>query len=213
MIALAAGFVALAGLSAASGSCAQEKTQGESKLTPMNQPPAPAAGYRAEFLGELSYFEQRYIRLAEAIPAEKYSWRPAEGVRSIGEVFAHTAVGNVLINRSLEAPLKPGVTYPTDREAVMKNMMAIANDKEKVLQQLKESFAAMRATVLLLGDGDADKPQKLFGKDTTLRGAFFQITGTLGEHLGTSIAYARMNGVVPPWTADAQKRAAEKAKP
>jgi hypothetical protein len=211
----ATGLAALVGLSLAPVARTQEKTQAESKLTPMNQPPAPTAGYRAEFLSELGYFEQRYTRLAEAIPAEKYSWRPAEGVRSIGEVFAHTTGANVLINRSLEAPLKPGVTYDTDSGTVMKNLMAIANDKEKVIQELKNSFAALRTTVLMLGDGDGDKPQKMFGKDTTLRGSFFLVTGTWGEHLGGLIADARMNGIVPPWTADAAKKEkpADKPKP
>jgi hypothetical protein len=208
------GLAALMGLSLTPVTRAQEKTQAESKLTPMNQPPAPTAGYRAEFLSELGYFEQRYLRLAEAIPAEKYSWRPAEGVRSIGEVFAHTAAGNVLINRSLEAPLKPGVTYDSDPGTVMKNLLAIANDKEKVIHELKNSFAALRATVLTLGDGDGDKPQKIFGKDTTLRGSFFLVTGTWGEHLGGLIADARMNGIVPPWTADAgREKPANKVKP
>jgi hypothetical protein len=55
---------------------------------------APASGFRAEFLEEVAYYEQRYTRLAEAMPAEKYSWRPSEGVRSVGEVFTHIISAN-----------------------------------------------------------------------------------------------------------------------
>ena len=69
----------------------------------------PNSGFRAEFLEEIAYYEQRLARLAEAIPAEKYTWRPAEGVRSVGEVFAHVAVADYLVGRTL-TPLPPGAT-------------------------------------------------------------------------------------------------------
>jgi hypothetical protein len=49
----------------------------------------PATGLHAEFLEEIAFYEQRYMRLAEAMPAEKYTWRPFEGVRSVSEVFTH----------------------------------------------------------------------------------------------------------------------------
>jgi hypothetical protein len=50
-------------------------------------PATVATGPQAEFLEEIVYYEQRYVRLAESVPAEKYAWRPVEGVRSIGEVY------------------------------------------------------------------------------------------------------------------------------
>jgi DinB family protein len=62
-------------------------------------PAAPTTGLRAEFLEEIAYYEQRYMRLAEAMPAEKYTWRPAEGVRSVGEVFTHITAPNYGIAR------------------------------------------------------------------------------------------------------------------
>src|ERR1700756_814426 len=64
---------------------------------------SPRSGPRAEFLQEISYYEERYTRLAEAVPADKYNWRPAEGVRSIGEVYAHIAAANYGIARALGA--------------------------------------------------------------------------------------------------------------
>jgi hypothetical protein len=59
---------------------------------------------------------------------------------------------------------------------------------------------------LILTAFGADKPQKMFGRQSTLHGSFTMITGHLGEHLGQSIAYARVNGVVPSWTEDAQQQ-------
>ena len=168
---------------------------------------APTSGARAEFLEEIAYYEQRYARLAEAVPAEKYAWRPAEGVRSIGEVYAHIVAANYGIARVLGTQPPAGVDF--------KAITAAAGDKAKTVQGLKDSFAHFRQAILALSDADDDKAQKMFGRQTTQRGAFIMITGHMGEHLGQSIAYARMNGIVPPWTEEAQQqqKSAEKPKP
>jgi len=171
-------------------------------------PGAPTVGPRAEFLEEIAYYEQRYTRLAEAMPAGKYSWRPTEGVRSVGEVFTHISVANYGVARALGTALPAGYDF--------KAILALSSDKPKVVQALKESFAHLRQAIVALDDANADKPQDMFNRHTTLRGSFIVITGHFGEHLGQSIAYARMNGVVPPWTAEAQKRQqkpADKPKP
>jgi uncharacterized damage-inducible protein DinB len=169
---------------------------------------APTSGFRAEFLERIAYYEQRYTRLAEVMPAEKYTGRPGEGVRSVGEVFTHITMANYGVARALGAALPNGV----DPKAIQ----ALSSDKPKVLPGLKESFAHLRNATLALNDGDADRPQKMFGMQSTLRGSFSMITGHFGEHLGQSIAYARVNGVVPPWTEEAQKqqqKPADKPKP
>lgn len=174
-----------------------------------DNPPAAAAsavtGARSEFLAEVVYYEQRYTRLAEAVPAEKYSWRPGEGVRSIGEVYAHIATANYGIARALGTPLPAGIDPKT--------INAAAGDKAKTIQTLKDSFAHFRVAILAIKDADLNNAQKMFGQDTTVRGAFFLVTGHFGEHLGQSIAYARQNGIVPPWTEERMKQEAAKPKP
>jgi uncharacterized damage-inducible protein DinB len=166
---------------------------------------APTSGPRAEFIQEMAYYEQRFTRLAEAVPAEKYSWRPAEGVRSIGEVYAHIVAANYGLARALGTQPPAGF----DPKAVT----AAANDKPKIVQALKDSFAHFRQAIVALSDADADKPQKMFGQQTTQRGSFLMITGHTGEHLGQSIAYARANGIVPPWTEEAQQQQKQAEKP
>jgi uncharacterized damage-inducible protein DinB len=174
-----------------------------------DNPPAAAAsavtGARGEFLAEVVYYEQRYTRLAEAVPAEKYSWRPGEGVRSIGEVYAHIATANYGIARALGTPLPAGIDPKT--------INAAAGDKAKTIQTLKDSFAHFRTAILAIKDADLNNAQKMFGQDTTVRGSFFLVTGHFGEHLGQSIAYARQNGIVPPWTEERMKQEAAKPKP
>ena len=174
---------------------AQDSPANKAPVTPSA---APTSGFRAEFLEEVAYYEQRYIRLAEAMPAEKYTWRPAGGVRSVGEVFTHIVAANYGVARALGTSPPAGLDF--------KAITGLAADKTKVLQALKESFAHFRRAIVALNEADADKPQDMFNRHTTLRGSFIVITGHFGEHLGQSIAYARVNGVVPPWTGDAQKQ-------
>jgi len=176
--------------------------------TPAMVSAAPTSGFRAEFLEEIAYYEQRYTRLAEAMPAEKYTWRPAEGVRSVGEVFTHITAANYGIARALGTAPPAGLDF--------KAITGLSGDKPKVLQAMKDSFAHFRSAIVALNEADADRPQKMFNRQTTLRGSFIAITGHFGEHLGQSIAYARMNGVVPPWTEEMQQqqqKPADKPKP
>jgi uncharacterized damage-inducible protein DinB len=179
----------------------------KSQDKPPASPLTPTSGARAEFLAELAYYEERFTRLAEAVPAEKYGWRPAEGVRSIGEVYAHIVAANYGIARAFGAQMPAGV----DPKAIT----AAAGDKPKIVQGLKDSFAHFRQAILALSDADSDKPMKMFGRQTTQRGAFIMVTGHTGEHLGQSIAYARMNGIVPPWTEESQQqqKSGDKPKP
>ena len=166
---------------------------------------SPTSGARMEFLDEVSFYEQRFIRLADAIPAEKYAWHPGEGVRSVGEVYMHVATANYGFARMLGTPIPAAIDTKT--------MLASANDKAKVLQALKDSFAHFRGAILAIKDSELDKEIKTPRGQSTIRGAFFLISGHYGEHLGQSIAYARMVGIVPPWTEERQRQEAEKPKP
>jgi len=160
---------------------------------------APTSGYRAEFLRELSDLETKYVRLAEQMPAEKYTWRPAEGVRSVGEVFLHVSNANFGLTRRIGTP-SPAGFQPQGYEKS-------TTDKARIVDQLKQSFAHMRAAAIKASDADADKTMPWFGGSTITQRAFLVfVVRHAGEHLGQAIAYARVNGVVPPWTEDAQRQ-------
>src|SRR5438552_17068677 len=168
---------------------------------PALTPAAPTSGFRAEFLEGIAYYEQRYTRLAEAMPPEKYTWRPGEGVRSVGEVFTHIIGANYGVARALGTAPPSGLDFKA---------IGALSDKSKVVQALKDSSAHLRGAALALNDGAADKPRTMFGRQSTLRGSFTMIIGHFGEHLGQSIAYARVNGVMPPWTEEAQQQQQQK---
>jgi uncharacterized damage-inducible protein DinB len=155
-------------------------------------PAAPTAGYRAEFLNEMKYFEGRFTQLAEAIPAEKFTWRPAAGVRSVSEVLLHVAGANQML------PGMAGIKAPAGFSG--QGYEQSTTEKAKVIAEVKKSFDHIRAAASQMKDADADKPIKVFGMDMTGRSFSFFMARHLGEHLGQLIAYARVNGVVPPWS-------------
>ena len=166
---------------------------------------APTSGMRAEFLADLQSQEQRFVGLAQAIPADKYTWRPGEGVRSVSEVFLHVAAANFNLPRLM------GVAPPADFK--VQGYDKSTTDKTKVIQSMQDAFAHMREAVLSVPDSDMDKQLDFRGGKKSTRAVLMFILEHNAEHLGQSIAYARVNGVVPPWTEEQQKKATEKPKP
>lgn len=159
------------------------------------QPSAPVSGFRAELLAELDDAQKKIIALAEATPQEKFSWRPAEGVRSFGEVYMHIAAGNFFVLSYTGIKPPPGLSDVREMEKI--------TDKAKVIEMLNCSFEHLRRAVLQTHDRELDKPAatKLLGEKSTLRGVFLRLGIHANEHLGQAVAYARMNGIVPPWSA------------
>ena len=155
--------------------------------------PLTAGDYRGEALKRLETIEKKIVDLVEAVPAGKYTWRPGEGVRSVSEVYLHIAAANYGIPGSIGTPPPEGFSFGGyDKQTT---------DKAEILPKVKASFAHLRGAIEKLAVGDADKAVKLFGQETTNRGAVLGILEHLSEHLGQAIAYARTNGVVPPWSA------------
>ena len=73
-------------------------------------------------------------------------------------------------------------------------------DPEKMQEALQASYLNLQKAITALSDNDLQTPVKLFGRDMTKQSALMLILEDQHEHLGQSIAYARSNGVVPPWS-------------
>jgi uncharacterized damage-inducible protein DinB len=184
----------------------QSRTVAQDKPAEKVAVAAPTSGPRAEFLNELKGESDKFIRLAEAIPADKYTWRPGPDVRSVAEVFLHVAAANYNLPHLIGTPPPEGFQA--------KGFDKSTTDKAKVIQTLQDSFAHLRDAVIKMPDADLDKQLDWFGgSKNTERGILLFIMRHMGEHLGQSIAYARMIGVVPPWTEEQQKAAKPDAKP
>lgn len=152
----------------------------------------PASGIRATIIKQIDAEANKLISLAEAIPADKYSWRPAEGVRSIGEVVAHVAGANYFIPTFVGTEVPSGVNPRSFEEA--------GTDKNLSVQRLKASVEHMRSAISGMKDADLEKAVQMFGNETTYQGALLGAAGHVSEHLGQLIAYARMNDITPPWS-------------
>ena len=162
-------------------------------------------GYRSEVLAEVIIQEDKFLRLADAIPADKFNWRPAPDVRSFAEVFLHVSAANYNLYKLVGTPPPSTVDIKTLEKST--------TDKAKVIATLKDSFAHARKAITAMPDANLDKSLDWFGGKNTQRGILLFIVRHAAEHLGQSIAYARFVGSVPPWTEDAQKAQAKPAPP
>ena len=154
---------------------------------------APAAkNIRTAFLDDLKDEQEKIVGLAEAFPAEKFAWRPAEGVRSVSETLLHLATAN------FGFPNAWGVKPPEGLD--LRGLQKSTSDKAKVIALVKQSYEHMRAAVSNLSDGDLEKSVKFFGDEAPIAEVLFHTANHQHEHLGQLIAYARMSGVAPPWS-------------
>ena len=159
-------------------------------------------GYRSEVLAEVMIQEDKFTRLAEAIPADKFNWRPSPDVRSFAEVFLHVSAANFNLYKLVGTPPPSGLD--------LKGLEKSTTDKAKVIATLKDSFAHAKTAIKAMPDADLDKSLDWFGGKNTQRGILLFIVRHAAEHLGQSIAYARFAGITPPWTEDMQKKQPEK---
>jgi uncharacterized damage-inducible protein DinB len=165
-------------------------------LPVVNVATAHAQNFQTEGLwegydGEWTHVSKQLIALAEAIPAEKYSWRPAPGVRSVSEVFMHIALANFSL-LSFTGPKMPADMKPDLEKTVTK--------KADVIQWLKRSLDAVKTARAHLKPGDLGRKVEIHGKTVTVDGMYLRIIVHANEHMGQLVAYARMNGIVPPWS-------------
>ncbi|HEV2854081.1 MAG TPA: DinB family protein [Thermoanaerobaculia bacterium] len=154
------------------------------------------SGVRASIQFQIDQAREKLLALAEAMPADKFAWRPGQGVRSVGEVFAHVSGANYFLPTFWGAKIPDGV----DPRGFEKE----GGDKAKAVDTLKKSFDYLKQQIQAVPEADLDKKIKLFGHDATVRDAMMVLASHAHEHLGQSIAYARMNSVTPPWSAQGQ---------
>ena len=147
------------------------------------QPPTFLAAF-GEDAGKLS---KKFSGLAQVMTG-KYDWKPGQGVRSVGDVFNLIVEENGLLADALTGKTNTGAEP------------APITDPGKMQDALKASYANLQKAITGLSDNDLQTHVKLFGRDMTKQAALMLILNDQHEHLGQSIAYARSNGVVPPWS-------------
>ena len=142
--------------------------------------------------GEWGHVSRQLVALAEAIPPEKFAWRPAPGVRSTSEVYMHIALANFEL-LSVTGPKMPAEIKSDDMEKTV-------TAKAEVIDWLKRSLDAVKVAHVGLKPDDLQRKVKINGRDATVDGMYLRIIVHANEHMGQLVAYARMNGIVPPWS-------------
>jgi len=165
-------------------------------------------GFRADLIGQLEYVQKQILDLENAIPDAKMTWRPNKEVRSISEVYSHIAFGNYFVGKFAGFPLPEGVVAAAPADETKWEKMS--TDKKVIREQIVKSFAHVENAIKTMSDASLENMVDFFGNKMTVRSVLLGLLSHTHEHLGQSIAYARMQGVVPPWTA--AQMAAEKAK-
>ena len=158
-------------------------------------PESPAA---ADLLLSLSDLERKAVALLKAFSEDKLAWRPGPGVRSVGEVFVHMALGSRLLHRMATEDLSPDALTQQIADNAAKEKQPAS--REAILQILNESFLEVRKTLETARAGALARETPFFGATTTQRGVLTMLQIHLAEHTGQAIAYARLNGIVPPWS-------------
>jgi uncharacterized damage-inducible protein DinB len=141
--------------------------------------------------GEWRHVSSQLLTLAEAIPEEKFAWRPASGVRSTSEVFMHIALANFYL-LSVTGPQMPADM----KEGLEKSVTS----KAEVINWLKRSLDAVKSAHLAVTSKDLERKVHIADRDATVDGMYLRILVHANEHMGQLIAYARMTGVAPPWS-------------
>ena len=152
---------------------------------------APPEGLWQGYDGEWRHVSSQLIALAEAMPEEKFAWRPAPGVRSTSEVFMHIALANFYL-LSVTGPKMPADM----KEGLEKSVTS----KAEVISWLKRSLDAVKSAHLAVTPKDLERKVHIVDRDATVDGMYLRIIVHANEHMGQLIAYARMTGVAPPWS-------------
>ena len=147
---------------------------------------------RSELLMHFNESMGKVIALAEAMPAERFDWRPEKEAMSVARVYAHIAHYNYgYPQTSLASPPPAGMKLDT---------LEAMRDKAQIVALLKNSATHVRKVV---GEMPADRLEAsttLYGRSVPRWAVMLQLVAHMNEHLGQSIAYARSNNVVPPWS-------------
>jgi uncharacterized damage-inducible protein DinB len=151
----------------------------------------PLDGIWQGYDGEWRHVSQQLIALAEATPSDKFAWRPAPGVRSTSEVYIHIVMANFYLLSATGPKMPPDLKENAERTIT---------SKSEVINWLKRSLDAVRQAHLAENPKDLARKVRIEDRDATVDGMYLRIIIHANEHMGQLIAYARMTGVVPPWS-------------
>jgi len=151
----------------------------------------PLDGLWQGYDGEWRHVSNQLIALAEATPEKNFAWRPAPGVRSTSEVYMHIVLANFGLLSVTGPKMPPGLNENSEKTVT---------SKAEVISWLKRSLEAVKQSHQAETPAHLSLRVKVDGRDSTVDNMYLRIIIHDNEHMGQLVAYARMTGVVPPWS-------------
>jgi hypothetical protein len=163
---------------------------------------APSYDMKGQSLADLQVVQKKFVDLTNALPADKLTWRPAADSRSFAEVILHVA------GERYQILALGGATPPAGFDG--KTFEKSTTDRVQLVEELNKSWDFAQKTINDMTNADFAKLLPKLGPQANAGDVVYILVADAHEHLGQVIAYARVNGIVPPWTVEQQKKAAEK---
>lgn len=160
-------------------------------ITSFANPTSDEPVFVKEFIGQIDFIEGRLLQLEGAMSQEQMTWSPAKGVRNVATVYLHVAEANYMLVSKMTGEAPKGERGKLEKSTT---------DKAIIADILKTSFEKIKDSAVKLTEDDLNKEVDAFGMKFSLRNFMITILNHMHEHLGQGIAYARMNGVTPPWS-------------
>jgi uncharacterized damage-inducible protein DinB len=163
---------------------------------------APSYDMKGQALLDLGAVQKKFVDLAEAVPADKLTWRPSDDSRSFAEVFLHVAGERYGILKLMGTAPPAGFDGKTFEKST--------TDRTRIVEELNKSWDFTQKAINGMSNADFARLLPELGPQANAGDVIYILVSDAHEHLGQSVAYARENGIVPPWTVEAKKQAAEK---
>jgi hypothetical protein len=166
---------------------------------------APAAGaaqsggmqaWQDDAVADLEQMRDKFLSLSEAFPEDTWDWMPMEGTRSVRDVMVLMVVeGNIFPGMWGASPASGAADGFGPETARVGGM-----SKAGVIREMERSLNHMIASVRSMTEADRVADRNWFRTETSGAGVVQRAIMDMHEHLGQSIAYARANQIVPPWS-------------
>jgi hypothetical protein len=163
----------------------------------------PSYDMKAQALLDLQGVNKKCVELDNAVPSDKLTWRPSPDARSFAEVFLHVAGERYGILSMM------GANPPAGFNA--REFEKSTTEKDRIVEDLNQSWDFANKTINGMSNADFAKPLPKLGPQANDGDVVYILIADAHEHLGQLIAYARQNGIVPPWTVQAEKKKAAAA--
>ncbi|MBV9342552.1 MAG: DinB family protein [Acidobacteria bacterium] len=164
---------------------------------------SPSYDLKAQSLLDLGALHKKFVDLAIAFPNDKLTWRPSADSRSFAEVLLHVSGERYGILALMGAAAPAGF----DAKAYEKS----TTDRDRIIAELNKSWEFTRKTIDGMSNAEFAKLLPKLGPTANAGDVVYILVADAHEHLGQCVAYARENGIVPPWTVEAQKNPGKKS--